>query len=61
MGKLTDEQIAICRQMGVAPEDYQKTLEAEGRQGIATANLSNIDLSICRQMGIDPKDYVKAG
>ena len=59
---LTETQIAVCRAMGVAPDDYARQLEKDQADKAAALQaqngLSKEQLAVCRAMGIDPKDYL---
>jgi hypothetical protein len=61
---ISENELALCRQMGVAPEDYLKTRESENvAQSLNRDQLNNQitsqELAICRQFGVSPKDYQK--
>jgi phage I-like protein len=52
--RLTDPQLVVCKQMGVKPEDFAKTL-----RGTQTYGLTNSQLAVCKGMGVKPEDFAK--
>jgi phage I-like protein len=52
---LSASQLAVCKLMGVTPEDFKKTLN--GTQ--IEVGLSASQRAVCKQMGIAPEDFQK--
>lgn len=58
MKNLTDEQRAICNQMGISPDDLQAASLEEIKDAAAKNVLSPEEYDICKRMGTDPLDYI---
>jgi len=60
---LTETQIAICKSMGVDPEDYARQLGKDKQistEALKTKSaLTKDQCTICELMGVDPADYVR--
>lgn len=57
-GALDETALAVCRAMGVDPEDYARSVEAEAAQA-DTFGLSEQELAVCRSLGVEPEDYAR--
>ncbi|MEJ1341188.1 MAG: phage protease [Candidatus Sedimenticola sp. (ex Thyasira tokunagai)] len=61
---LSDEELAICKSVGVEPSDYLVT-KSEGASAACAADstlpggLSETQHAVCLQMGIEPSDYIQ--
>lgn len=63
--ELSAEDVAICKALGVDPDDFKQTLidDQKDNQQVAlkstTNQLDSTALAVCKQMGIDTEDYLK--
>ncbi|MCG6659298.1 hypothetical protein HOP52_16185 [Halomonas campisalis] len=57
-GRLSDAELAVCREMGLSPEEFCQANPVEPTQ--ADRSLNDVELAVCKAMGLSSEAYRQA-